>query len=552
VNLLDESALCQRETGDRNVCVVVFANDEMELVSAHMIPAQSWHRKRNNRLHYKSFSLNTDATPVLSRQLLRDNFAMLVEDAVPSTVSTGRSIVAQHPQRQMLLPLCHFFLLSLEQENQTPTQTASMAVYRQYILDAVLLLRHFPRRQLLQDCLMADQRLEGRAPTLLTFLKQTALFVPLQKLWLETEMLFFRHCCEERYECCDMTQLQQFLRQHVCVLLDAVPQQAQKWRDLLLPVTDDPEGCWWQQDAETGLYRVKFEWLLKAGPQLSLQQFCWGGCVDVTEGQFYKHLLPVLYRELLGDFLCYFQWWQQQHQHNVSECPLPENLDSQESCQQFTQKWGVEGSAVMQEFVTRCNQLRTRSQQGSSALHELVNRASLPDIEDMCRQNVLPPCLQTILVKQHQLQTPLKNRDRLNGVMYLSDMGYSQDETQRYLLRHSVKDDVPQQLEHNHKKWEQLRQKDPEKTYVSLNCNAVMNLNNDGADRDCLLRCPYEQQKHGERRQRSTQSEQIQCRSECYAALGCESDMLANGYDAVWHPLQYMNIALNKRKGHVK
>jgi hypothetical protein len=142
--------------------------------------------------------------------------------------------------------------------------------------------------------------------------------------------------------------------------------------------------------------------------------------------------------------------------------------------------------------------------------------------------------------------------DRLNAVMYLSDMGYSASEQNTYLMRHTVKDDVPQQLEGAHKKWQKKRHEKPDVPYVSLPCNAIINLNSDNKDPCCTLRCPYEQQLHGDKRRRSERAEQFQCRTDCYAALGCESDSLAGGYNSVWHPLQYMNLALNKQKGHVK
>jgi hypothetical protein len=164
--------------------------------------------------------------------------------------------------------------------------------------------------------------------------------------------------------------------------------------------------------------------------------------------------------------------------------------------------------------------------------------AQLIDIEDLMRspERLMPPCLSGVM---HQKW--YKNKDRLNIVAVLLDMGYSDKDAIAGALCRNSSDAAADQLTIEALYDSRMRKKldgnnnDSYMGRCSIRCGTIINATFESGNN---IRCPYEAEESGDTRRQYRDEEKLGFRKKC-------GDSLEPGYKVV-SPMDYISFKAKK------
>jgi hypothetical protein len=397
---------------------------------------------------------------------------------------------------------------------------------------------------------------------------------PLLAHWISFQVYEFRHMGD-----IDVTQFSDNVTKHVAYFHTKWRQISQQWQHgdwSLWTVGGGGTQYWIAKSDDTyvvntrWLFEQEFEELLLAPGLVSSTGSAGAGTISLSKCTFMESFLPSLYRHCVLDVVYMFvalasptnsardlAWTEQSRFYgplygdtgspgeselrvldalfwrHMAEMPRFTTTVYTGILQSYNEDAQAYASPITTYMPQHLDQKKRRllTASNKNRASDVASRvAQLIDIEDLvlAPEQVMPPCVSGVLRQQWY-----KNKDRLNLVGLLLDMGYeNKEEIVNTLCRNRDGDAFDhttiEALVDGHKK---KREKDPGyKGRCSLVCGTVINAEFESGNN---IRCPYERQVNGElRRFDHSDAEKMKFRKKC-------GDSLEVGYRIV-SPMDYV------------
>lgn len=284
---------------------------------------------------------------------------------------------------------------------------------------------------------------------------------------------------------------------------------------------------------------LSIRWLFELSLKKEEYKMNHRGCIIVKRLIFIEKIMPHIYRSTLKDLVylllhCVF-YHRTIGMHDSVNGLILQKLSTESGWDGlYHYNLTVPGnyeSPVMRAMVRYEERQFRNNRKSNGRLNTKLLHQSIGDIEDLAK--IVPPCLKKAMEKDWCMHW-----DRLNMTKYCYDMGYNEDDIANYFSRHYKGDRSKKQVFDAYYK-ECLKEAPIDAVnQVSKSCSTIINF---VFDKGNVIRCPYEEELHGQRRQRSDPTEIELIQSQCACKGGFKDKIIYSPLDYIKHKINLQN-----------
>jgi hypothetical protein len=581
------------------ICLAIFLcrprKSELVFTHLHMITRSQWDLASISNEHYKAFDLTqTLVIPLMKMTVESSSPPPKLSLSSSSTLSCSSSSLASSLEMSIDMPFpkqderSQFTLFWIHEQlnKEEDVGVGSLQQYIQFVIDVFAwqrflhksehvkqkMVRHYA--QLIKNqhsrlaLLFLHQMIEmsSDAMTAENMSKRkeasegeifydsiAALFL---HEWIACEVFLFHHFQWYR----EREAIHRALHEHVIFMATALsPALLPAWFDY----TIDEEGREFWQETSEHTYKLKSEWLYKQEfEKLLTDQPIQQGYIYISEVLFATLFLPSLYRCVLTSVHHYLYFihhsgplkfikerrllssysssYTKEELTSLYTLLASHKLQSQTTLLECAEKLGDLSTPVLRHLL-KIKQKQQEKEEGTVAFvpwyEKKVQRDMLPDLEDLGKGDLLPPCLKEVFGKEH-----IGNMDRVNVSRYLMDLAYSKEEVVEFLCKGADRQythAVSSTYDHFYNK--QKKNNNTQTKCQSFGCSSIINMGPQG-DKN-IFRCHFEAKTNGAVRRKN---HDINDKREFMTACRASLTLNAPSEDYIQHPVHYVLLQLQK------